>query len=107
MAMDFGQPGSLAPMVGASRITARKARTERRFMNTLITAASGGRFDGGRDGDADLAIIAGGAGVERQERVPVEIGWDGIFRNRNGADEFLVMLEDRFDNPVSEVIGNV
>jgi hypothetical protein len=65
------------------------------------------RFDGGRDGDRDLAVITGGAGMERQERVPVEIGWDGFLCGGMGADEFLLMLEDRFDNSISKVVGNI
>jgi hypothetical protein len=45
--------------------------------------------------------------VERQECVADEIGRDSVPGGRLGVDEYLVMLEDRLDNLVSEVVGDV
>src|SRR5215471_16201483 len=59
-------------------------------------AASRDRFDGGWNGDPDLTIITCSAGVERQERVTVEIGRGGYFCEGMDAHHLLRMFEDGF-----------
>ena len=61
----------------------------------------------GRHVNADLAVILHRTGVKWQKGVAVDIGRKSFLRGGVRVDQFLMVLEDRLDDFIDEVVGQV